>query len=146
MNLNKLKPAVGSKKTKTRVGRGIGCGLGKTCGLGHKGGKARAGYSRRKGFEGGQTPIQRRLPKFGFTSLDQKRGLSSEVYLRDLGGLSGEIIDIKALKEANLVDSFVKKVKVVMSGKLEKPVTLKGLKVTVGARKAIEAVGGKIED
>jgi large subunit ribosomal protein L15 len=146
MNLNKLKPAVGAKKDKTRVGRGIGCGLGKTCGLGHKGGKARAGYSRRKGFEGGQTPMQRRLPKFGFTSLNQKRGLNGEVYLRDLAEFSGKVVDIDILKQANLIDAFVKKVKVVVAGKLEKSVTLKGIKVTAGARKAIEAVGGKIEE
>jgi large subunit ribosomal protein L15 len=146
MNLNKLKPAVGAKKDKTRVGRGIGCGLGKTCGLGHKGNKARAGYSRRKGFEGGQTPIQRRLPKFGFTSINQKRGLIAEVSLRDLNGLSTGTIDLNSLKAANLVDLFVKKAKVILAGKLEQAITLKGLKATAGARRAIEAVGGKIEE
>lgn len=146
INLNNLKPAKGAKTPKTRVGRGIGCGLGKTCGLGHKGGKARAGYSRKNGFEGGQTPIQRRLPKFGFTSLSQKRGVNGEVYLRDLAQLSGETIDLTRLKQANLVGACVKKVKVVVAGKLEKPVTIKGLKVTAGARKAIEASGGKIEE
>ena len=144
MRLNTLSPAEGSRKEGKRVGRGIGSGLGKTCGRGHKGLKARSGGSVKPGFEGGQQPLQRRLPKFGFTS--RKQRFSAEIRLHELNKVEAEVIDLAALKAADLVGGSIQRAKVVLSGELSKAVTLKGLAVTKGARAAIEAAGGKIED
>lgn len=142
MHLNTLSPAPGSTKPRRRVGRGIGSGLGKTCGSGHKGQKARSGGSVRPGFEGGQMPLQRRLPKFGFSSRVGR--ITAEVRTSELVNLTAEVIDIAALREANLITSVIRRVKVMLSGDVSKPLTLKGLRVTAGARSAIEAAGGKI--
>ncbi len=144
MSLNTLQPASGSKKDAKRVGRGIGSGTGKTCGRGHKGQKSRSGGFSKVGFEGGQMPLQRRLPKVGFNSRSFK--LSAEVRLNELAKIDGDTIDIAALIAADLVPAITKKVKVIDSGEISKAVNLKGIKVTPGARKAIEAAGGKIED
>jgi large subunit ribosomal protein L15 len=144
MRLNTIKPAEGAKKDAKRVGRGIGCGLGKTCGRGHKGQKSRAGGFHKVGFEGGQMPLQRRLPKVGFRS--RLARVTAEIRLNELNGISTDTIDINALQEANLISRNIKRAKVMASGKIEKAVTLKGIKVTKGAREAIEAAGGKIED
>ncbi len=142
MHLNTLSPAPGSTKPRKRVGRGIGSGLGKTCGTGHKGQKSRSGGTVRPGFEGGQMPLQRRLPKFGFSSRVGR--ITAEVRTSELTGLTAEVIDIAALREANLITSVIRRVKVMLSGDVSKPLTLKGLRVTAGARAAIEAAGGKI--
>ncbi|HOW61340.1 MAG TPA: 50S ribosomal protein L15 [Candidatus Contendobacter sp.] len=144
MRLNTLKPAPGSRPDKQRVGRGIGSGLGKTAGRGHKGQHARAGGYHKVGFEGGQMPLQRRLPKRGFRSMTAKD--TAEVRLHDLARLSAEVIDLVALKAANVVPVFAKKAKVILSGKLEKPVTLRGLALTKGARDAVLAAGGTIQE
>ena len=144
MRLNTLKPAPGSRPEKQRVGRGIGSGLGKTGGRGHKGQHARAGGYHKVGFEGGQMPLQRRLPKRGFRSMTAKD--TAEVRLHDLAKLSAEVIDLAALKAANVVPIFAKKAKVILSGKLEKPVTLRGLALTQGARAAVLAAGGTIQE
>jgi large subunit ribosomal protein L15 len=144
MRLNTLKPANGAKQSSKRLGRGIGSGLGKTCGRGHKGQRARAGGFHKIGFEGGQMPIQRRLPKFGFKSA--LAAITAEVRLSDLIKVTAAKIDLKALCEANIINSAIKRVKIINSGTIEKPVHLVGIKLTKGARAAIEAVGGKIED
>jgi len=144
MRLNTIKPAEGAKKDAKRVGRGIGCGLGKTCGRGHKGQKSRSGGFHKVGFEGGQMPLQRRLPKVGFRS--RLARITAEIRLNELNGIDADMIDINALQEANLISRNIKRAKVMASGKIEKAVTLKGIKVTKGAREAIEAAGGKIED
>ncbi|MFT5419435.1 MAG: large subunit ribosomal protein L15 [Candidatus Endobugula sp.] len=144
MRLNTLAPAPGSTSNKKRVGRGIGSGTGKTCGRGHKGLKSRSGGSVRPGFEGGQMPLQKRLPKFGFTS---RVGLiSAEVRLGELNKVDAAVIDIEALREAGLITANIKRAKVFLSGELIKAVTIKGLAVTKGAKAAIEAAGGKIEE
>lgn len=144
MYLNTLKPAKDSKPTPKRLGRGIGSGLGKTSGRGHKGQRARAGGFHKLGFEGGQTPLQRRLPKFGFTPF----GNSSIHVLRldALNKLTADVIDIKVLQDARLVKSSTKEVKLIATGKLEKAVRLKGLKLSKGARAAVEAAGGSIDE
>jgi large subunit ribosomal protein L15 len=144
MRLNTIKPAEGSKQVRTRVGRGIGSGLGKTAGRGHKGQKERAGGFHKVGFEGGQMPLQRRLPKVGFTSRKSRR--TDEVRLNELGRLEGGVIDIEALQKANIISRNITQVKVIASGAIDKAVTLKGIQVTRGARAAIEAAGGSIED
>jgi large subunit ribosomal protein L15 len=144
MRLNTLKPGAGSRQDAKRVGRGIGCGLGKTCGRGHKGQKERSGGFHKVGFEGGQMPLQRRLPKIGFTTAKSRS--TGEIRLHELAGVDVEVIDLDALKKANLVTRGITRVKVFASGKLDKAVTLKGIQVTRGARAAIEAAGGKIED
>ena len=144
MRLNTLKPAAGSRKEGKRVGRGIGSGLGKTCGRGHKGQKSRSGGFHKIGFEGGQMPLQRRLPKVGFTA--RKSRLTGELRLHELALVDADVVDLDALKSANLISRDIKTVKVFASGKLEKAVTVKGIKVTKGARAAIEAAGGKVED
>lgn len=144
MRLNTISPAPGHKKPAKRVGRGIGSGLGKTCGRGHKGQKARSGGSVRPGFEGGQMPLQRRLPKVGFRS--RKGALSAELRLHELELVEEDVVDLDALKDAKLVPAVTKTVKVIVSGKIEKAVKTKGLKFTAGARKAVEAAGGSIED
>ncbi|ROR34843.1 50S ribosomal protein L15 [Inmirania thermothiophila] len=144
MRLNTLQPAPGSRPGRKRVGRGIGSGWGKTCGKGHKGQKARAGGLGKVGFEGGQMPLQRRLPKVGFRS--RKARYWAEVRLADLARVEGEVVDLAALRKARLVPGRTKWVKVVATGELARPVTVKGLAVTRGARAAIEAAGGRIED
>lgn len=143
MFLNTIKASEGSRKKSKRVGRGIGCTDGKTCGRGHKGQKARSGGFHKVGFEGGQMPLQRRLPKVGFTSLISM--YSAEVRLNELNTLNVETIDLKTLIEANIVPSFTKKVKVIKSGEISRPIVTKGIKVTGGAKEAIEAAGGKVE-
>ena len=144
MRLNTIKPADGSKQDRKRVGRGIGSGLGKTAGRGHKGQKERAGGFHKVGFEGGQMPLQRRLPKVGFTS--RKSRTTDEVRLHELGQLAAGVVDLEALQKANIVSRNVTQVKVIASGAIDKPVTLKGILVTRGARAAIEAAGGSIEE
>ena len=144
MRLNTLSPAPGSTTNKKRVGRGIGSGTGKTAGRGHKGLKARSGGSVKPGFEGGQMPLQKRLPKFGFTSRVGR--VSAEIRLAELNKVEVDVIDIDALQNADLIGRNVKRAKVFLSGELKKAVTLKGLAVTKGAKAAIEAAGGKIEE
>ncbi len=143
MYLNTIQSAVGARKKSKRVGRGIGCTLGKTCGRGHKGQKSRSGGFHKVGFEGGQMPLQRRLPKIGFTSLKSK--YSAEVRLGELNALVADVIDLKVLIEANIVPAFTKTAKVIQSGVVNKAVVIKGIKVTPGARESIEAAGGKVE-
>ena len=144
MRLNDLKPGPGSKKAGKRLGRGIGSGLGKTSGRGHKGQKSRAGGYHKVGFEGGQMPLQRRLPKFGFRSVTAR--FNDEIRLHELNGLDANPIDMFALVAAGLVGQQTQRVKVILSGTIEKAVNLKGLAVTKGARAAIEAAGGSVED
>jgi len=143
MQLNTIKPAAGAKHAKKRVGRGIGSGLGKTAGLGHKGQKARAGGYHKVGFEGGQMPLQRRLPKRGFVS--PLRHDTAEVRLSDLNKLDADVIDILALKAAGVVPIHALSAKVIVSGALKRKVVLHGLLVSKGARVAVEAAGGKVE-
>ena len=142
MRLNTLKPNAGSKPAAKRVGRGTGSGLGKTGGRGHKGQKSRTGGYHKVGFEGGQMPLQRRLPKLGFTS--KIATSTAEVRLNELLRVEGDIIDLAALKAANVVSKDIKRAKIICSGKLEKAVTIKGVGITKGARAAIEAAGGKV--
>lgn len=142
MELNKIKPADGSKKSRRRVGRGIGSGLGKTAGRGHKGQKSRAGGFHKVGFEGGQMPLQRRLPKRGFKSASLK--FRSEITLADLERLGADEVDLLSLKAAGLVGELIRVVKVIKRGELSRKVVLKGLGVTAGAKAAIEAVGGAV--
>ncbi len=142
MKLNNLKPAEGSRKAARRVGRGIGSGLGKTAGRGHKGQKSRAGGFHKVGFEGGQMPLQRRLPKRGFKSLSAQT--RAEVRLSDLDRLGVDVIDILVLKQAGLISGLVKTVKVILSGEISRSITLNGLVVTKGAKAAIEEKGGKV--
>lgn len=156
MYLNTLKPAPGSKKSPKRVGRGIGSGLGKTCGRGHKGQHSRAGGYHKVGFEGGQMPLQRRLPKVGFTS--RKSLVTEEVRLHELNRLDeGATVDLGALKEANIISNNVKRVKIILSGKVTKAVNVnasditlknghvtKPVRITSGAKAAVEAAGGKV--
>ena len=144
MRLNTLKPADGSSKDRKRVGRGIGSGLGKTCGRGHKGQKSRSGGYHKIGFEGGQMPLQRRLPKMGFIS--RKSRFIDELRLNELALVNADVIDLDALKDANLISREVRSVKVFASGSIDRAVNLKGIRVTKGARAAIEAAGGKIEE
>ncbi|MDO9094787.1 MAG: 50S ribosomal protein L15 [Rubrivivax sp.] len=142
MELNKIKPADGAKKSRRRVGRGIGSGLGKTAGRGHKGQKSRAGGYHKVGFEGGQMPLQRRLPKRGFKSTTLK--YNGEVTLADLEKLGADEVDLVSLKAAGLVRQLIKHVKVIKSGELTRKVTLKGIGATAGAKAAIEAAGGSL--
>lgn len=143
MYLNTLSPAQGAKQAKKRVGRGIGSGLGKTGGRGHKGQKSRSGGFHKVGFEGGQMPLQRRLPKVGFTS--RKSLYRAEIRLHELAKADTDTVDLDALKAANIISGSVKYAKVIASGEISKAVTVKGLGVTKGARAAIEAAGGKVE-
>ena len=143
MQLNSIKPAEGSKKARRRVGRGMGSGLGKTAGRGHKGQKSRAGGFHKVGFEGGQMPLQRRLPKRGFKSALKQ--YAAEITLGELERLGKDEVDLLALKAAGLVREMVKTVKVIKSGELKRKVSLKGIGATAGAKAAIEAAGGKIE-
>lgn len=142
MNLNTIKPASGSKHARRRVGRGIGSGLGKTAGRGHKGQKSRAGGFHKVGFEGGQMPLQRRLPKRGFKSASLR--LNGEITLRDLERLALDEVDVLSLKQAGLVAQHVRMVKVIKAGELTRKVSLKGIGVTSGARSAIESAGGSV--
>jgi large subunit ribosomal protein L15 len=143
MRLNDIKPAAGSRKSRLRVGRGIGSGLGKTAGRGHKGQHARAGGTHKYGFEGGQMPLQRRLPKVGFRS--QKKAESQQVFLYQIATLDADVIDLVVLHKAGLVDSRAKKVKVVAKGEIGRAVKLSGILATAGAKAAIEAAGGSVE-
>lgn len=140
--LNTLKPAEGAKRARRRLGRGIGSGLGKTGGRGHKGQKSRSGGFHKVGFEGGQMPLQRRLPKRGFTSLGKH--LYAEVRLSDLERLPVDEVDVQVLKQAGVVGQAVRYAKVIKSGELSRKVTLKGVSATAGARAAIEAAGGSL--
>jgi len=144
VKLNTLSPQLGSKPKRQRVGRGIGSGIGKTCGKGHKGQKARAGGYHKINFEGGQMPLQRRLPKMGFNSYIAK--ITDEVTLSELSIIKAEIIDIQQLKLAGIINKSIREVKVILSGELDSVVKLKGLRVTKGARKYIENLGGTIEE
>ena len=144
MRLNTLAPAPGHKSDKKRVGRGIGSGNGKTAGRGHKGLKARSGGKVRAGFEGGQMPLQKRLPKYGFTS---RIGMvTAEIRLSELNSVEGDVVDLEALRSADLINANIKRAKIFLSGELKKALTVKGLAVTKGAKAAIEAAGGKIEE
>jgi large subunit ribosomal protein L15 len=142
MQLNSIKPATGAKHAKRRVGRGIGSGLGKTAGRGHKGQKSRAGGFHKVGFEGGQMPLHRRLPKRGFKSAQLK--FNAEITLYELENLGADEVDLLTLKQAGLVGELVKNVKVIKSGELAKKVALKGIGATAGAKAAIEAAGGSL--
>ena len=144
MKLNTIKSADGSRSAAKRVGRGIGCGSGKTCGRGHKGQSSRSGGYHKVGFEGGQMPIQRRLPKIGFRS--RKSLQTAEIRLSELNAVEGDTVDMLSLKAANLISENILYVKIFQSGEVKKAVTVKGLRVSKGARAAIEAAGGKIED
>lgn len=144
VNLNDLSPAIGSKASRKRVGRGIGSGLGKTSGRGHKGQKARSGGYHKINFEGGQMPIQRRLPKLGFRSRCGK--FVDQITLTELAKVESDVIDMEALRSAGLINKSIQRVKVILSGELEKPVKLKGLSVTKGAEKLIQELGGTIEE
>jgi large subunit ribosomal protein L15 len=143
MELNTIQPADGAKHYKRRVGRGIGSGLGKTAGRGHKGQKSRSGGFHKVGFEGGQMPLQRRIPKRGFKSL--QKPYKAEVRLSDLAKLPVDSIDLLALKQAGLVSELARTVRVIKAGELNKKVTLRGIIATAGAKAAIEAAGGSIE-
>jgi large subunit ribosomal protein L15 len=144
MRLNSLHPAPGSKTPRKRVGRGMGSGLGKTAGRGHKGQKSRSGGKIKPGFEGGQQPLQMRLPKFGFNSA--KARVTAEITLSELAKVSAEVIDLQALKDADIIRDTMLYAKVMLSGEINKAVTVKGIRVSKGARTAIEAAGGKIEE
>ena len=143
MRLNTIKPADGSRRARLRVGRGASAGQGKTCGRGVKGQRARKGGYHKVGFEGGQMPLQRRMPKVGFRS--SLKALRAEVRLHELAKVKGELIDLAALKAAQIVSVFAESAKVVLSGELKQAVHLKGIGATKGARAAIEAAGGKVE-
>ena len=144
MRLNTLKPGAGARSDAKRVGRGIGSGLGKTCGRGHKGQTSRAGGFHKVGFEGGQMPLQRRLPKVGFTS--RKSRVTAEVRLNELALVAGGSVDLASLKAAGVIKQSALYAKVMASGEINAPVTVRGVGVTKGARAAIEAAGGKVED
>ncbi len=144
MQLNTLSAAKGSKTNRKRVGRGIGSGLGKTAGRGHKGQKSRTGGRVRAGFEGGQQPIQLRLPKFGFNSAMAR--VTAEIRLSELDKVGADVVDLQALKDANVISNGMMRARVMLSGSVTKAVTLKGIGVTKGARAAIEAAGGQIQD
>ena len=144
MRLNTIKPSAGSKFSAKRVGRGIGSGLGKTCGRGHKGQRSRSGGYHKVGFEGGQMPLQRRLPKVGFSSRVGR--VTAEVRLGELAKIDADVIDLLALKAANVIGQQIERAKVMVSGTIERAITLRGVSVTKGARAAIEAAGGKVEE
>lgn len=144
MRLNTLSPAPGRVKEAKRVGRGIGSGLGKTAGRGHKGQKSRSGGRVRPGFEGGQMPLQKRLPKYGFTSRISR--VTAEIRLSELNKVEGDVVDIKSLRAAGLITNNITRAKVFLSGELNKALTIKSLRVTKGAQAAIEAAGGKVEE
>jgi len=141
--LNEIKPAEGSRSTRKRVGRGIGSGLGKTAGRGHKGQRSRSGGYNKVGFEGGQMPIQRRLPKRGFRS--RTRAGVAEIRLNELGKVDGDVVDLTALREAGVIHGGIRYAKIIASGEIERAVTVRGLGATRGARAAIEKAGGRVE-
>ena len=143
MKLNTLSPAEGSKKDRKRVGRGIGSGTGKTAGRGHKGQKSRSGGLHKVGFEGGQMPLQRRLPKRGFASRTQR--YNAEVRLYQLASVTAEVVDLDALKQAGILGKEIRQAKIIATGDIDRAITVRGLKVTAGARSAIEAAGGSVE-
>jgi len=143
MRLNSLRSAPGSRSAGKRLGRGIGSGLGKTGGRGHKGQKSRAGGTVRPGFEGGQMPLQKRLPKYGFSSRISRT--TAQIRLGELNAVAGDVVDLEALKAADLVNGSARRVRVFLSGEISRAVTVKGLAVTKGAREAIEQAGGKVE-
>ena len=143
MDLSNLKPNVGSVKNRKRIARGEGSGQGDTAGRGHKGQKSRSGGFHKAGFEGGQMPLQRRLPKFGFTSRFGKN--VDEIRLHELNGIDSDIIDIEVLRKAGLISKNIKRVKLIARGEIEKPITVKGLSVTKGALRQIESAGGSVE-
>ncbi|MEL0082519.1 MAG: 50S ribosomal protein L15 [Gammaproteobacteria bacterium] len=143
MQLNTLSPVEGARQTRRRVGRGIGSGFGKTAGRGHKGQKSRSGGFHKVGFEGGQMPIQRRLPKRGFRSA--KKLVSAQIRLSELNKVDGEVVDLEALRKAGLIHSGIKTAKVFASGELTRAVKLQGIGATAGARAAIESAGGSVE-
>ena len=144
MRLNTLSPAEGAKHSSKRLGRGIGSGLGKTGGRGHKGQKSRTGGGVRRGFEGGQMPLYRRLPKFGFTSM--KAAVTAEVRLNELTKVEGDVVTLDTLKAANVLTKDIQFAKVILAGEIKAPVKGSGLRVTKGAKAAIEAVGGSVEE
>ncbi|EHK90001.1 50S ribosomal protein L15 [Aggregatibacter actinomycetemcomitans] len=144
MRLNTLSPAEGAKRSAKRLGRGIGSGLGKTGGRGHKGQKSRTGGGVRRGFEGGQMPLYRRLPKFGFTSM--KSAVTAEVRLDDLNKIENGIVTLETLKAANILTKDIQFAKVILAGEIKTKLVIRGLRVTKGAKAAIEAVGGSIEE
>lgn len=144
MRLNTLKPDEGSRPDRKRVGRGIGSGWGKTCGRGHKGQKSRSGGFHKVGFEGGQMPLQRRLPKIGFRS--RKAKYTAEVRLNELARLEGDVVDMNALYAADILPRTMKRAKLILSGSVDRALTVKGIGATKGARQAIEQAGGKVED
>ncbi len=144
MRLNDLHPAEGSRPEGKRVGRGVGSGLGKTGGRGHKGQKSRSGGTVKPGFEGGQMPLQRRVPKFGFTS---KLAMgTAEVRLAELAKVEGDVIDLASLKAANVVRRDMKRAKIVLQGEIDRAVTVRGVAISKGAREAVEKAGGKVEE
>ena len=144
MRLNTLRPAPGSRRAARRVGRGIGSGVGKTAGRGHKGQKSRSGGTVAPGFEGGQMPLQKRLPKYGFTS--RIAGTTAQVRLGELNKVTGDVIDVQALKDADVIRDDVRRVRVFLSGELGRAVTLKGIAASKGAREAIERAGGSVQE
>jgi large subunit ribosomal protein L15 len=144
MRLNTLSPAPGRRQAPKRLGRGMGSGLGKTAGRGHKGQKARTGGTVRPGFEGGQMPLQKRLPKYGFTSRISR--VTAQLRLAELNKVEGDVVDLDTLKAADVIRRDIERVRVFQSGEIRKAVNLKGIAVTKGARAAIEAAGGKVED
>ena len=144
MRLNNLSPAEGSRPSRKRVGRGIGSGLGKTCGRGHKGQTSRSGSSIPAGFEGGQQPLQRRLPKVGFSSRLARD--VTEIRLQEVAKVDGDICTLEGLRKAGLIGANIKRARVIASGEIKRAMTVQGLKVTPGAKLAIEAAGGKVED
>ena len=144
MRLNTMRSAPGHRKDAKRVGRGIGSGLGKTAGRGHKGQKSRSGGSVRPGFEGGQMPLQKRLPKYGFSSRMAK--VTAQIRLNELSNIKADVIDLQALKDADIVNENIQRAKVFLSGEINKAVTIKGLAITKGARAAIEQAGGTIQE
>jgi len=143
MRLNSRKPAPGAKRDAKRVGRGIGSGVGKTAGRGHKGLKSRSGGTVKAGFEGGQMPLQKRLPKYGFTSRIGRT--TAEVRLHELNRVEGDVVDLETLKAADLIKDDVKRVRVFLSGEISRAVNVRGVTVTKGAKAAIEAAGGSVE-
>ena len=144
MRLNTINPSPGSRKNSKRVGRGIGSGFGKTAGRGHKGLKSRSGGKVKAGFEGGQMPLQKRLPKFGFSSRIGR--LTAQIRLGELNRIQGDVIDLEALRSAGLVSKNTERVRVFLSGEILKSITTKGLVLTAGAHRAVEEAGGKVED
>ena len=144
MHLNTLKPGEGSRTSRKRVGRGIGSGFGKTCGRGHKGQKSRTGGGVQVGFEGGQMPLQKRLPKVGFSSRTKR--FKAQIRLNELLKVTTDVVDLAGLKKCGVIPEYIREAKIILSGEITKPVTVQGLGTTPGAKAAIEAAGGKVEN